>query len=355
MNFNLTDEQKNIISEITKFKHSVQTLGGYAGTGKSTVVTHIHQAFPDFAVCAYTGKAANVLRKKGIVDASTIHSLIYKPLLDWEGKIILDDNGNPIFTLAQDMPYNGIIIDEASMVSEEIYKDLCYFKVPLLFVGDHGQLEPVSDKFNLMNNPDYKLETIHRNAGEIAHFADHLRKGFRANAFRNKDKVKFVSYYKSDEHLVTMDQIICAFNKTRVSINQKVRNTLGLKGQWPTVGDKIMCLRNDRTMGLFNGMQGYVKRTHEKPKNKMTFFSDGTYYNDLLFNPKQFDKVKYDFAHGRDEPHPFDFAYCITCHKAQGDEWDKVMVIEQRCDLWDHRRWTYTAASRAKEMILWVN
>ena len=75
----LSDEQKFVSRELLKFHKPIQTLGGYAGTGKSTVISHLIDILPNWKVCAFTGKAANVLRKKG-VPATTIHSLIYKPL-----------------------------------------------------------------------------------------------------------------------------------------------------------------------------------------------------------------------------------------------------------------------------------
>jgi ATP-dependent exoDNAse (exonuclease V) alpha subunit len=51
---------------------------------------------------------------------------------------------------------------------------------------------------------------------------------------------------------------------------------------------------------------------------------------------------------------PFDYAYAVTCHKAQGDEWDHVLVFEQYSQLWEHARWVYTAATRAREKLTWV-
>lgn len=348
----LTEEQRCVIEQILRFDKQISRLGGYAGTGKTTVVKHLHHALPNFAICAFTGKAANVLRKKG-VPATTIHSLIYVPIKDEFGNLVLDLNGCPIFELAKSLFCEGIIIDEASMVSKEIYIDLCSFNIPLIFVGDHGQLEPVGEGINLMHDPDFRLEKIHRNAGEIAHFAEYIRKGFRPASFNNGSKVKFISRYDIDDHLTDVEQIICAYNKTRVQINQKVRTKLGFSGTFPVVGERVMCLRNDKYAGVFNGMQGEVVRTFEKPKNKMVFHSDNMDF-EVLFNPTQFNREKYDFGHGKDEPHPFDFAYCITAHKAQGDEWPRVMVIEQKCKLWDHKRWAYTAASRAKEQVVWA-
>lgn len=51
---------------------------------------------------------------------------------------------------------------------------------------------------------------------------------------------------------------------------------------------------------------------------------------------------------------PFDYAYVVTCHKMQGDEQPNILVYEQVCDKWDHKRWAYTAASRAKDKVYWA-
>lgn len=349
MNINLTQEQQNIIEQILKFPKKIITTGGFAGTGKTTLITYLAEELPNFAICAFTGKAANVLRKKGLNEARTIHSLIYKPVetkhhVHWELKGFWE------------LDVDGFIVDEASMISKEIYEDLLSFDKPIIFVGDHGQLEPVGQDVFLMKNPDFKLEQIHRNAGEIAHFANWLREGNPAIGFQNhplhKGKVKFLTNYEAVLLLLNTDQIICAFNKTRVSLNRQVRQIKGF-GEMPQIGDKVMCLRNNRQNGLFNGMQGIIKSVHYTKKPKMTFESDLENYK-IKFDINQFNKEKYDFSSHRDDPDPFDFAYAITCHKAQGDEWNRVMVFEQYCSKWDHRRWTYTAASRAMEEVLWV-
>ena len=110
----LSDEQKHVIREVLRFEKDVQKVSGYAGTGKSTVIKHLASLLPGFAVCAYTGKAASVLTKKG-VPASTIHSLIYKAFTD---------GGKVRFSLNSSLECEGIIVDEASMVGKAIYQDL---------------------------------------------------------------------------------------------------------------------------------------------------------------------------------------------------------------------------------------
>jgi exodeoxyribonuclease V len=344
-NLRLNEEQKFVIKEVIKLKKPVQVLSGYAGTGKSTVIKHLVELLPKFAVCAYTGKAANVLRVKGM-DAKTIHSLIYKAYTDEEKRVY--------FSLASSLECDGIIVDEASMVSEGIYNDLKHFNKPIIFVGDHGQLEPVGDKFNIMGEPDYKLEIIHRNAGEIAHFAEYIRKGYKPSSWGVRNgvgkKIKFISKGSHKGASMEVDQTICAFNKTRAEINTYVREKLGRKSSLPEAGDKVMCLKNDKLCGLFNGMQGVVTETY--PEDMFLFESDG-FMLTIAYDRNVFNQVKYEIDHDQEAPSPFDYAYAATCHKCQGSEFDSVLVMEQRCDLWDHKRWAYTAASRAKELLYW--
>jgi exodeoxyribonuclease-5 len=324
-----------------------QTLGGYAGTGKTTLVRYLKKMHPNFAVCAFTGKAANVLRRRGI-HATTIHSLIYTP----DKK----DDGTVEFILKPNLECDGIIVDEASMVSEDLYFDLAAFNIPIVWIGDHGQLEPVGTDFNLMKKPMYKLETIHRNAGEIAQFAQHLRQGRPAAAFNGDgSQIEFGTYWDvTPKQYAEADQVICAFNKVRVRTNEKIREYLGYTNILE-IGEKVMCLQNNSDLNIFNGMQGHVSDLSQ---------TQNRHFLDLVTDDDEWSQIRYDrFQFGQERsttewyenmPNPFDYAYCITCHKAQGDEWGYVMVIENRCSHWEHRRWAYTAASRAKSRLYWI-
>src|SRR5262249_19183659 len=144
----------------------------------------------------------------------------------------------------------GVIVDEASMVPEPIYYDLLSFGLPLIFVGDHGQLPPVSedgDAFNLMANPMYRLETIHRNAGPIAYFAEHIRKGGSPQSFGSNNSVVQVlgRGAATTKLLLSAEQVICPYNKSRVATNHKIRNCLN-RTKLLVEGDRVVCLRNDR-------------------------------------------------------------------------------------------------------------
>lgn len=351
----LTDEQKNVVRGILKELDSSQviTMGGLAGTGKSTISKTLLQALAAknmrFCAAAYTGKATNVLRKKGIA-ANTIHSCIYTPTIDLttEETIWIKKTRREI---KEQM--DGFLIDEASMVSKEIHDDLVSYGLPIIYVGDHGQLEPIGSKFNLMQNPMFRLETVHRNAGEIAHFAQHLRNGNPARAFHGTDNVQIVGESDvKDRHLASVDQVIVAFNKTRVKVNNIVRKFKKIDMTFIAKGEKIICLRNSRQEGLFNGMQGIV--TNVRKKSKFDFVSDGIDFTNIKYDPDQFGQESYKFNQDS-QGNPFDYSYAITCHKAQGDQFGNIIVFEQECDKWDHVRWTYTAASRAVNGLIWIN
>ena len=353
----LTVEQKdvvrNIVKEIKINNSQIITFSGAAGTGKSTVLKVLMDILEkkgySFCASAYTGKAANVLRKKGM-NAQTIHSLIYRRFQNVE-----TGETNWLLISKEDLAQTGIdgfCIDEASMVSQDIHDDLVSFGLPIIYIGDHNQLEPIGKSFNLMKNPMYKLETVHRNAGEIAHFAAHLRKGLPPRAFSATKQVQIVQESAiEDRHLASVDQVICAFNKTRVQLNNRVRKQKDIDLTFIAKNEKIICLRNNKKLGLFNGMQGIVQKIHKK--ERFDFLSDNSYFANIHYDPDQFGKEYNDFNFSQ-EANPFDYAYAITAFKSQGDEFGSVIAYEQKCEKWDHFRWCYTVATRAKNSLIWI-
>src|SRR5262245_55374194 len=134
----LSREQRDVVRKLlrNRDRDQVQTLGGYAGTGKTTVLRTLADALPDWAPVAFTGTAAHVMEGTGS-SASTIHSTIYRPLpLPGGGwRFVLKG----LFELG----CAGFLVDEASMVGTGLYRDLLSFDLPVIFVGDHGQLQPV--------------------------------------------------------------------------------------------------------------------------------------------------------------------------------------------------------------------
>jgi exodeoxyribonuclease-5 len=359
----LSAEQTAALHHLLRFTKKEQTLGGYAGTGKTTVVAELIRRLPGFRVCAFTGKAADVLRRKG-VEASTIHSLIYIPVeVVW-----LDEGGVPHRSVRwerrdpEEFDGDGFIVDEASMVSRDLYEDLLRFDLPIIFVGDHGQLPPVaSGVFNPMIDPDIKLETIHRNANEIARFAEFVRMGnppceWQKHKSYTGEKVRFTTPAGLGEACADgdPDQMVCAFNDKRVELNTGFRDLCGFPADRPVPGDRVMCLRNDRRLGVFNGQQGHVVAI-DLDRELLVFRADGGGGDFAVrFLPEAFNAPRPPPERDRHGRLPFDYCYAVTAHKAQGDEWPHVLVFEQFCPLWEHPRWVYTAATRARGRLTWV-
>src|SRR5450631_1398177 len=136
-------------------------LFGYAGTGKTTLARHLAEDVDGkVQFAAFTGKAALVMRRKGCAGASTIHSLIYRPLER--------ESETPTFELWDDAPASEaklIVIDECSMVDAELGRDLMSFGVPVLVLGDPAQLPPIQGGgFFTDAQPDAMLTEVHRQA-----------------------------------------------------------------------------------------------------------------------------------------------------------------------------------------------
>jgi exodeoxyribonuclease-5 len=364
----LTDEQRAAVAHLLDFPRKVMTLGGYAGSGKSTCVQVLLEHLPNFSVVTPTGKSADVLRRKGVA-GGTIHGAIYRP----HERVWWDADGRRhtevTFELKGpwEVPGDGFLVDEASMVGRKLFDDLLSFGRPIIAVGDHGQLPPVGDKdFNLLAAPDVTLETVHRHAGAIARFAEWLRKGGEPAAWpglaeggRSADGS--VAVVKDFEGVIdhargcpgaccVTEQVICATNRARVRMNRVFREALGFPADRPVVGDKVICLRNDRRAGVFNGMQGQIAALG--PGGRMVFHADGQDYA-LRYVPEQLNREAPPSGRDRFGRTPFDYCYAVSCHKSQGGEWDYVTVQEQRCGGWDHSRWCYTAASRARRWLSW--
>lgn len=360
--------QDQILDWLRKDERQCFTLAGLAGTGKTTILKNILEVVKaeDLhapAVCSFTGKAVSVLRNKGVAnDASTIHSLIYKPIKDNQGNII-------DWELRDDIEESLIVVDEASMVNTEIYNDLLSFELPILWVGDHGQLEPIGENPNLMATPDCCLEKIHRQAEKnpIIRFAHHLREGGKAWNFKCDEpqhlklgRKSAMSYDSKVELLSNTDLMICGFNRTRVGLNRSSRQLKNFTDDDPVPGDRVICLKNNRHVGVFNGQIFTVDRiTETKATLIILDLTDelGKKFPNIKIVRVGFnrDKTPENERMLAKDHCVFDFAYCITCHKAQGSQANRVLVLEEIwTEKWDRKRWAYTAATRAVESLTYL-
>ena len=338
-------------------------LFGYAGTGKTTLARHIAEDIDgDVAFGAFTGKAALVMRQKGCEGASTIHSMIYRPKRKSED----DEDDEETFSFAinrhSDVSKAAlIIIDECSMVDEELGRDLLSFGKPTLVLGDPAQLPPVKGGgFFTEAEPDVMLTQVHRQAADnpIVRLSMDIRTGGlielgeygESRVIRRKDI--------DAETILGSDQVLVGMNKTRRAYNSRIRQLRGYTNPTPEVGEKLVCLRNDKARGLQNG--GIFRVTRVKDP-KSGFLKFDVTPDEVLEKSRIHISVLPAFFEGGEDALPFqlkrrsdefDFGYALTVHKAQGSQWDDVVLFDESFAFREHRaRWLYTGITRAAERI----
>ena len=335
-------------------------LFGYAGVGKTTLARHVAEHAPaKAAFAAFTGKAALVLRSKGCVGASTIHSLIYNASED--------NNGRPSFTLNKDGPASRaglIVIDECSMVDEELGRDLLSFGKPILVLGDPAQLPPVKGAgFFTESAPDVMLTEIHRQAADnpIIRLSQAVREGGEI-AYGAYGETRVLRRDEIDAGAVTAaDQVLVGLNRTRRAYNSRIRELSGRAGLTPGVDDKLVCLRNDHAKGLLNGglwrvaeangMANDFVRLGLRPEEDPGRDPLRVAVHRAFFEGREADLP---FAIRR-ESDEFDFGYALTVHKAQGSQWDAVVLFDESRAFREHRaRWLYTGVTRAAKRLTLV-
>lgn len=361
-------------------------ISGYAGTGKSTLVRFIIEALnvPEEAVCfaTFTGKAAQVLLKKGNKNVRTLHKLLYKSFPKPDGTFARI----PV----EEIPYKIVVVDEVSMAPKTLMTLLATYNVHIICLGDPFQLPPIEKKEDnhLLDNPHVFLDEIMRQAqeSEIIRLTMDIRAGKPIAPMHGEEVVIVRKDELNTGMLEWADQVLCATNATKDALNTQMRQLAGMGNIKPQDGDKVICLMNywevfaDNEDPLINGTIGWIKNSFttyfqlppwagnnkQIPVLMCDFFTDSgatftgmdidrdmiitgspsldwkTSYR-LAKNPKTRDLIPMEFTYG----------YAITCHKAQGSEWEKVLVVEENFPYKEeHARWLYTAATRASEKLL---
>ena len=390
----LNDKQKqglDIAVDRYKRKERYTVISGYAGTGKSTLVKFIVAALPninpdeDVIYTSFTGKATQVLQKKGNKNVSTLHKLLFESIPKPDGTFFR----KPV----EFIPYKIVIVDECSMVPKELLQRLIKYNVHIICLGDPGQLPPINknEDNHLLDHPHIFLDEIMRQEAEseIINLTMDIRAGKPLTRYQGKE----VQVLNKDElttgMLLWADQIICAKNETRIALNNQMRDLLGRSGG-PQDGDKVICLKNNWDIysvndnPLVNGTIGYLKDsfstyinlprqiTSDRQPKKLdiltaNFISDTEEDYGILNMDKQLIITgvpgldwKTSYKMGRNWrfqnkiPDQFTYGYAITCHKSQGSEWDNVLVIEEGFpfEKEEHKQWLYTAATRAAKKLV---
>lgn len=405
----LSDDQAIAYDEILawyqEMPRPVITVGGYAGTGKSTLVSVFASQLADdgirVAFCAYTGKAANVLGRKLAANpeltelefsCSTIHSLMYHAILDRATGVFSG------FQKKTSLPYDLIVVDEASMIPRQLFDDLASFGIPIMAVGDHGQLPPIADKkfgrggaddISLMLNPQVQLNTIHRQAEgnpiiELSRAIRHQTPlhelkfdglmARRMHAFDSTDRQVLETFFQKPEDADTT-AVLCGFNRTRCNLNSEIQRHLGLApaAGAPAIGpnDRVICLKNAYFPDGFlaNGSRGFVESVEPEGEHylraEIIHREDGVRLSGRL-SRYQFGRPK-TFGRYDDLPFPvrkwdqagllFDLGYALTVHKSQGSQYPRVVIYVERFPKStedEFARWLYTGVTRAETELVMI-
>lgn len=284
-----------------------------------------------------------------------------------------------------------IVLDEVSMVGPEMAADLLSFGRPILVLGDPGQLPPIKGEGAFtMQEPDIMLTEIHRQAldSPIIRLATMARTGEPIPYGRFSDDVWKMSRRNiaSAAQLLRADQVICGKNATRIDLNIALREAAGFGdfGILPSgkrlindrgngTEEKIICLRNRNSAGLINGMfltlreiqpiddLRFEAEVYDEDNNLMRQENGGSkfmIYSGYFYDHQNFDRERdqRDWKNKRDLVEAT-YGWAITCHKAQGSQWQNVVVYDDRLsrNAEDRKRWLYTAITRAEEGLLIID
>ena len=375
---------------------------GYAGTGKTTVTKEIaRQAGGNVLFAAFTGKACLVMQKMGCDGARTIHSAIYQPRSELiaEAKELRKWLENPVEQEAATRRWGTadpptlekklaalresieagpewilreriapkpdiIVIDECSMVNEELALDLMSFEIPIIVIGDPGQLPPVKGAgFFTAAEPDAMLTEVHRFALEnpITRMATTVRTdGARRLRLGAYGASRYLSQplAGATDLLLAADQVLCGTHKTRHACNAAIREALGHSGNIPMPGEKLLCCRNDKVLSLLNGSMWRVIECEPEHRDLLrakivSWEGDGA-EKDVVMHADPF-VGREVMPEDKFDAQEFTFGYAITVHKAQGSQWPHVAIINDGFGMWQgnglHDRWIYTGITRAQDRL----
>lgn len=364
-------------------------IAGQAGTGKSTLIRFIISALrlnaaTEVCYATYTGKASLVLKNKGCPNVCTLHRLLYKA--------VQREDGTYIFVKKPKIEtyYKLIVIDEISMVNEEMWNLLLSHKIHIIALGDPAQLPPITGVNEKLGKPHAFLTQIMRQDqdSEIIQLSMLARegkplplmKGNQVQVIRQKDFIPSMYNWA--------DVVICATNARRRKLNQEIRKyKMGIDDPIPVVGDKLICLHNEWDVAtknedvLVNGLMGYVERAnviamptsfkkycdrqllitfkpdyYEEPSNQFnTFFSIKADAKIFLKGEPMINQNTFKYIPKALHPYQFDYAYAISCWKAQGDEFNKVILFEEKFPFGEaHNQQLQTGITRSKEKLIIV-
>ena len=366
------EQKKAILESICK---NFLIITGGPGTGKTTIMKGIIELYKEVHKLSYeklaervfllapTGRAAKRMSEATLMPASTIHRF-----LKWQK----DTNKFQVNEYHKSKA-EVIILDEASMVDTLLMASLLRgisANCKVIMVGDSYQLPSVGpgqvlhDLIASGKLPVVELKELYRQGKDsnILMLAYDVRNGVvEDDVFNREDDLTFIECRDDDVISNLMDvsstfkdlsykkfQVLAPMYKTRYGIdiiNQQLQTIFNPKDKSKKElvvgdvifreGDKVIELTNMPDENIYNGDIGIISQIITQPAKKITIDFDG---NEVTFTAANFNK--------------FRLAYAISIHKAQGSEFDVVvMPIVQGYKKMLYRRLVYTGITRSKKML----
>lgn len=348
-------------------ERNIFIINGGPGRGKTFIIRYIIDMLNlrkyQIIFATFTGKAASLIRSQGNA-ANTIHKSFY----------FVKENGKKISFIKRKKLAEYIkliVLDELSMINNKIMEDILSYGIPVIALGDIDQLPPIYGSNSYLSDPDYTLTEVMRQKEDsgILRLAD-LARYHKLIPVGTYNESKVVNF-KDLKDIHTFDVIICWKNSTRRELNDWVRKQLKYTSILPARGEKLLCLKNDYTevidyeldipIYLVNGMaldtlssSDDINDTQFKVKFKPDFVPEYLYYEPVC-NKQIF------LSYRGYEPYPkefttddiyIDFGYAWTCHKSQGSQAERVLVLDEfRGDPDIYAKWLYTAITRASKEV----
>ena len=370
----LNDGQKLAVEKFIEFMDSSElcmSLSGYAGTGKTFTLGRISEAMKTAGVpvafIAPTNKAVVVMAKNGI-EASTVHKFVYEWRL--EGGVWKQSRKD-----GKEFNHGLIVMDESSMANDQILEDLEYYArktaCKVLYVGDPGQLPPVgkNNQRKVFQEFSFKAEltqVMRQGAGSrILDLATAIRNGNMVVPSKSDKDVAITSIDVAFSNYIEkvksgMDTtFVCWTNSSRISLNLKARNALGIKGR-PQSGEKFIAINNTERfangeefseLGAYvgsievDGVNGYV---YEVPNDGLNI--DKEY---ILVLP-----AFKDASFGLPKNVTGEMAHLFEGHRSRNGYFytpSRDVKFVDDCSRYESQQWFYTVVTRAAKGLVITN
>lgn len=383
----LSSEQEAAVDMCVDLSNPIACVTGGAGVGKTlvlgTVYRELRKRGKTVALCAPTGRAAKRIMELTRINAKTVHRQLEFPMPDDDPDLEEIDPNTPRRNKENPFEQKVIIVDEASMISPQLYRylmDALQRGGAIRFIGDNNQLPPIEEGKPpfitlLKEQPSVELTYNYRSGDVILDNANRILRGMipvRAPEFEiiyRDNPIQFLIEFVTKEFTGANYQIIMPTRRGKsgtMRVNPSVQMRFNSRGPMLRLdrfdkneaplavraGDKFIWIKNDYKLNLFNGELGFIDWI-DSDAGELGVVADGKDYivppRVKTYNPFAGCVVNYD------PRKQIELGYAITTHKSQGSEFDTIIYCMQRGQwMLLNKRNFYTAVTRAKKQVILI-